>query len=70
MGCAEMMVVSGGRSEGDEQHRQDVEGTICGVADVGDLGEEQQNGDTDEGGPYSGYYGGSISGLCYTTGHW
>lgn len=41
MGCAEMMVVSGGCSEGDEQHGQDVEGTICGVADVGDLGEEQ-----------------------------
>lgn len=31
--------------KGDEPHGQAVEGTICGVDHVGDLGEERQDGD-------------------------
>lgn len=43
LGCGDM-VASGGRVKGDEPHGQDVEGTICGVDHVGDLGEERQDG--------------------------
>ncbi|TKC45807.1 hypothetical protein EI555_021310 [Monodon monoceros] len=41
----ETIAAGGGRVKGDEPHGQDVEGTICGVDHVGDLGEERQDGD-------------------------